>query len=92
MTNVFEKAKILSNHFHGESLSTTSYSICKGKNALKFKCNNQHTFFVGVDVVENVVVVSKNGKNIVNEAATCVQDSWCYKCKKFYELCKEVAA
>ena len=39
MTNIFEKAKVLADFYNGESLST-SYSICKGKNALKFRCHN----------------------------------------------------
>lgn len=45
---IFEKAKEIAAKFHGECLST-SFSICKGKNALKFRCLNDHTFFVPAD-------------------------------------------
>ena len=45
---IFEKAKELANHFNGK-LIHESFSICKGKNALKFNCLNQHTFFIAVE-------------------------------------------
>lgn len=89
MTSIFEKAKIVASHYKGESLST-SYSICKGKNALKFRCQNQHTFFIGVESIESLEI--SNLKKIVFGAATYSDQEWCYKCKKFFEACKDVAA
>jgi hypothetical protein len=50
---VFEKAKLLAQKFKGECISQ-SFSICKGKNSLKFKCPNSHTFFVAVDLIESI--------------------------------------
>lgn len=61
--------------YNGEVLSTNGFSICKGKNSLKFKCLNGHTFYLAVDQI-----VDKKSSN-----------EWCYKCKKFYESCQEVA-
>ena len=53
----FEKAKILAQKYNGECLSA-SYSICKGKNALKFRCQNNHIFFIPVDMIENAETIS----------------------------------
>lgn len=49
--------------YKGECLSQ-SYSICKGKNSLKFKCLNAHTFFIAVDVLENMEVSKFGAKNV----------------------------
>lgn len=45
---IFEKAKELANRFHGK-LVQDYFSICKGKNSLKFNCINLHTFYVPVE-------------------------------------------
>lgn len=86
---IFEKAQQLAKKFKGECLST-SYSICKGKNSLKFKCLNGHTFFIAIDVIIEEFESSKS----VESAATSMMkhEEWCYKCRKFYNTCKEVAA
>lgn len=47
-SGIFEKARELAHQYHGK-LVQEYFSICKGKNALKFNCLNQHTFFVAVD-------------------------------------------
>jgi hypothetical protein len=81
---VFDKATLVAKKYRGECVSQT-YSICKGKNALKFKCINNHTFFIPVETIENTDC------NSVNAAAASCGD-WCYKCQKFFNTCKEVAA
>jgi hypothetical protein len=50
-TDVFEKAKTIAKRYNGECISN-QLSICKGKNSLKFKCQNNHIFFLDVDVIE----------------------------------------
>lgn len=78
---------MLSKKYKGECVSQT-YSICKGKNALKFKCLNNHTFFIPIEVLEPVEV-----SNSVKAAApSCDNSDWCYKCLKFFNTCHEVAA
>lgn len=77
-SKIFKRAQALAKKFNGECLST-NFSICKGKNAIKFRCLNTHTFFVPADSIPATA----------DEAACCEQ--WCYKCKKFYETCTEVA-
>ena len=72
--SVFLLAKNLASKYNGECLST-NYSICKGKNALKFHCVNTHTFFIPVEDI----VASSN-----DESSNC---SWCYRCEKFFEQC-----
>ena len=47
-SGIFEKARELARQYHGK-LVQEYFSICKGKNALKFNCLNQHTFFVAVE-------------------------------------------
>lgn len=47
-SGIFEKAREIANRYHGK-LVQDSFSICKGKNALKFNCLNQHTFYVAVE-------------------------------------------
>ena len=79
--SVFERAQSLAKKFEGECLSS-HFSICKGKNAIKFRCLNGHTFFVSADVIPTII------PTVVNESCS---DCWCYKCKKFLESCKEVA-
>ena len=54
-TKIFEKAALLASKFRGECQSTT-FSICKGKNAIKFKCQNNHTFFMAVETLETLNV------------------------------------
>ena len=106
---IFEKAKLLAKKYKGECLST-SYSICKGKNALKFKCQNNHTFFIAADIIEAIQVSSQatvlsqvNSAKSAETAASssssfspkiisATNDDWCYKCRKFFNTCKEVAA
>lgn len=69
-----------------------TFSICKGKNALKFRCQNSHTFFVGANLIDTIPSsILLTAKNSANTAAIS-DDCWCYKCKKFYETCQEVAA
>ena len=87
-TTIFEKAKLLASLHNGESLSAT-YSICKGKNALKFKCENSHTFFIGVNQIEMIPMTILEGSV---KTAAISDDCWCYKCNKFFETCKEIAA
>ena len=82
---IFEKAESIAKKYKGECVSQ-SYSICKGKNALKFKCLNNHTFFIPVEVIATL-----DCDNSVKAAASSCGD-WCYKCLKFYNTCKEVAA
>ena len=43
---------------------------------------NTHTFFIAADILE--------GSNIT--LLEDVEDEWCYKCKKFYDCCQEVAS
>lgn len=76
--SVFLLAKNLASKYNGECLST-NYSICKGKNALKFHCVNTHTFFIPVEDI----VASSN-----DESSNC---SWCYRCEKFFEQCQQIA-
>ena len=45
---IFEKAKEQANRFHGK-LVQEHFSICKGKNSLKFICINLHTFYIPVE-------------------------------------------
>lgn len=47
-SGIFEKARELAKKYHGK-LVQEYFSICKGKNALKFNCLNQHTFFIAVE-------------------------------------------
>ena len=47
-SGIFEKAREIANRYHGK-LVQDYFSICKGKNALKFNCLNQHTFYVAVE-------------------------------------------
>lgn len=90
---VFEKAALLAKRFKGECLSQ-SYSICKGKTSLKFKCPNNHTFFISVDYIESIetrISSINNQPKIVCE--TLDNDCcWCYKCKSFYNHCENAAA
>ena len=74
--NVFDRARRLAKKYKGECQSTSGFSICKGKNSIKFRCLNGHTFYVAVDILD-----SKDKS----------QDEWCYKCKKFFDCCKDVA-
>lgn len=95
-TNIFEKAKLLANMYQGECISN-QFSICKGKNSLKFKCLNNHIFFLSADSIEQseIVNVVKGTKRVIGAASshtTSANNEWCYKCKKFFENCKEVAA
>jgi hypothetical protein len=78
---IFEKGSMLAQKYNGESLST-SYSICKGRNSLKFRCLNEHTFFIAAETLETMTVAFTDDVN----------DEWCYKCRKFYDCCSEVAA
>jgi len=75
---IYERAQSLATEFQGECLSN-NFSICKGKTSIKFRCINQHIFFIPTESFES---------------ASSLQESnlWCYKCQKFYEQCKEVAA
>ena len=91
MQVIFEKAQLLAKKFEGECLST-NLSICKGKNAIKFRCQNNHIFFIDLGNIEMSSVESPFFKNSVFEAATSDDCSWCYKCNKFYQQCEEVAA
>lgn len=84
---IFEKAALLALKFKGECQSTT-FSICKGKNAIKFKCQNNHTFFMAVETLETLRVEDASPKTILRSNKDC----WCYKCKKFYDSCQEVAS
>jgi hypothetical protein len=52
-TDSITKAKLLAKKYKGECLSE-GYSICKGKNSLKFKCQNNHIFFLDIDLLENM--------------------------------------
>jgi|LauGreDrversion4_2_1035121.scaffolds.fasta_scaffold40284_2 hypothetical protein len=45
---IFEKARELANRYNGK-LVQEYFSICKGKNALKFNCLNLHTFYIPAD-------------------------------------------
>jgi hypothetical protein len=83
---IFEKAALLALKFKGECQSTT-YSICKGKNSIKFKCQNNHTFFMSVDFLDTL-----NIEGIHMKGSRATSDCWCYKCKKFFDTCKEVAS
>ena len=78
---IFEKAALLALKFKGECQST-SYSICKGKNSIKFKCQNNHTFFMPVETLETI-----NIEGIQTKGSRTTTDCWCYKCKKFFETC-----
>lgn len=78
---IFEKAALLALKFKGECQST-SFSICKGKNSIKFKCQNNHTFFMPVETLETINIEGIQAKN-----PRFSSDCWCYKCKKFYETC-----
>lgn len=88
--SIFEKARLIAKKYKGECQSTT-YSICKGKNSLKFKCLNGHTFFTAIDIIENIII-DKDTTKSVDDVATTKVEEWCYKCRKFYNTCKEVAA
>lgn len=87
--DVFEKAKLLATKYKGDCQSN-SYSICKGKNSLKFKCLNGHIFFMPVEDIESANLSSKtinlNSVNGVATSSSICQSSadWCYKCLNFF--------
>ena len=60
-SSIFERAQDLAASYDGECLSS-QYSICKGKNAIKFRCQNAHTFYVSVDQIP---------ESLENEAECC---------------------
>lgn len=80
---IFEKAKLLATKFNGECLSE-KFSICKGRSSIKFKCLNNHTFFLPLENLEELQL----DENRITEK--CLP--WCYKCKKFYKTCSDVAS
>jgi hypothetical protein len=71
---------------------STSLSNSKGKDSLKFKCSNHHIFYYELETIESLLMESPLFNNSVNEAATSDDCIWCYRCKKFYQQCEEVAA
>ena len=75
-SKIFELAKKLAAKYQGECVSS-NFSICKGKTALKFRCVNQHTFYVPSDSLP---------QNLDNS-----DEAWCYKCRKFFDSCKVAA-
>lgn len=89
---ILERSSLLAKKYRGECLST-SFSICKGRNSIKFRCQNNHTFFVPVETIESLNVIEN--KSVIGAASSKIlasSNDWCYKCKKFYQSCKEVAA
>lgn len=86
--DLLAKAARLAEIFKGECLSTaSSFSICKGKNTLKFKCQNNHTFFLGANFLDTFSLEDLHTDDI----ASVWHDIWCYKCWRYYEQCREVA-
>lgn len=75
---VFERAQAMALKYKGECLSS-HFSISKGKNSLKFKCLNGHTFYVSADAIPAVISQKSTGKQ---------DDCWCHRCKKFYDNCQ----
>lgn len=71
-------AKALAETFEGMCLSS-HFSICKGRNTIKFRCYNSHTFYIPAESIPSV-----------DDEAAC-HEQWCSKCRKFYLTCKEVA-
>jgi hypothetical protein len=66
-----------------------TFSICKGRKALKFKCLNSHTFYLTTDAIDQATMFlsSSSSRNSVSSAATHTHkgEEWCNKCKRFYE-------
>jgi hypothetical protein len=93
--DIFEKAKLLAAKYQGECQSS-SFSICKGKNSLKFKCINNHVFFMPIEEIEsaNTVVYKNSVQGVATSniySSSCSANEWCYKCYNFYQSCVEVA-
>jgi len=76
--NLFEKGAILAAIYGGECLSN-NFSLSKGKEALKFRCLNQHCFFIPID---DLKALNLEGDEV----------AWCPKCVKFYHKCEAAAA
>jgi hypothetical protein len=95
--DIFEKAKLLAAKYQGECQSS-SFSICKGKNSLKFKCVNNHVFFMPIEEIEssNTTIYKNSVTGVATSPSASIystsnSNEWCYKCYNFYQTCIEVA-
>jgi hypothetical protein len=94
---------ILSSLFEGVVLTEKVMSICKAKEAIKFRCHNGHVFYKYVDSLKAQIKNALGRKLSASTAASStssdeeVQDAahlygcWCPKCEEFFTACKKIA-
>jgi hypothetical protein len=97
------QAKKLASLFEGVVLTEKVMSICKAKEAIKFRCHNGHVFYKYVDSLKAQIKNALGRKLSASTAASSassdeeVQDAahlygcWCPKCEEFFTACKKIA-
>ena len=100
---VMGQAKKLASLFEGVVLTEKVMSICKAKEAIKFRCHNGHVFYKYVDSLKAQIKNALGRKLSASTAASSassdeeVQDAahlygcWCPKCEEFFTACKKIA-